>query len=326
MNKSFSCWLALGARIIVALGAGLFLTPGLRAQPTEETVEHRVLLVFDTSADMKKRLPEVHSVLRDFFLFEGSGQLREGDTIGVWTFGQDVGFGGLPLQTWSTAEVGPIVTNITRYISKVPYAKATRFDKLLPLINKLAHDSERLTVLIFCDGGGEFNGTPFDAGINQVFQQRTRAAQKAKVPFVIVMRAQLGQYIGCTMNFPKTMFTLPTFPPLPLPPPPPPPKKAPPPPPRPVAPPLIIVGTTVGTNLPPPKPSVAITNTPPPPPVTNIVTTNIVVIPNHTGMSSGGALGIALGLLAAAIVLGIVAWRRARHADSSLITRSMNQD
>jgi len=323
MNKSISCRLAVGARIIAALCAGFFWMPVLRAQPTEETVDSRVLLVFDTSADMKRRLPEVQSVLKDFFLFEGSGQLREGDTIGVNTFGPDVK-GELPLQPWATDEVGTIVTNIVRYISKVTYAKTTRFDKLLPWINKLAQNSERLTVLIFCDGEGEFQGTPFDAGINQVFQQRSREAQKAKMPFVIVLRSQLGQYVGCTVNFPKATFNLPTFPPLPLPPPPPPPKKIPPPAPRPVAPPLIIVGTTVGTNLPPPKPKVEITNAPPP--ITNIVTTNIVFIPNHSGLSSGGALGIALGLLAAAVVLGIVAWRRARHSDSSLITRSMNQD
>ncbi len=33
--------------------AGIFLIPGLCAQPTEQTVQSRFLLIFDTSKDMK---------------------------------------------------------------------------------------------------------------------------------------------------------------------------------------------------------------------------------------------------------------------------------
>ncbi len=298
-------------------------------------MDHRILLAFDTSANMKKRLPSVQMVLRDFFFFEGSGQLRENDTIGVWTFGKEVHVGELPLQIWSSEDVGVILTNIVQFVANQPYAKETRFDQLMPQVNKLVRTSERMTVLIFCDGAGEFQGTPFDAGINQLFQQRRRAAQKARMPFVIVLRSQLGQFVGCTVNFPKTPFTLPTFPPLPAPAPPPPPapaiviKKEAPAPPRAVIAPLIIVGTNVGTNLPPPKPKAEITNAPPSAPTNTLVaTTNIVALPGqHSGLSSGSALGIALSLLAAAIVLGLLAWRRSRYTDSaSLITRSMNRD
>ena len=122
--------------------------------------------------------------------------------------------------------------------------------------------SERLTVLIFCDGKGEIHGTPYDTGINQVFQQRQKERQKARLPIVIGLRSQHGQYVGCMVSFPPEPVSLPEFPPLPENAPAPPVVNAPAPPP-PIVPPLIIVGTTITNRVPPPQPKPAPANPPP---------------------------------------------------------------
>jgi hypothetical protein len=48
--------------------------------------------------------------------------------------------------------------------------------------------------------------------------------------------------------------------------------------------------------------------------------------PEDSGLGSGGALVIGSVFSAAAVALGIFAWRRARKPASSLITRSMNKE
>ena len=121
----------------------------------------------------------------------------------------------------------------------------------MPLLNQVVGGSERLTVVIFCDGYGAMNGTPYDQGVNQLFQQRQSERQKAQQPVVIVLHSQLGQFVDCVVSFPPQPVSFPEFPPLPAPPPEP---KPVPPPPRAVVPPLIIIGTPITNRPPPPAP------------------------------------------------------------------------
>jgi hypothetical protein len=339
---------------VSALLAGMILIPGLRAQPTEQTVQNRFLFVFDTSREMKARGAALEKALNTLLATSLNGQLHAGDSMGVWTFGQDLRPGDYPLQSWNPDNAVMIASNLVKYVGNQHYGKAARYEALQPLLNKVVQNSERLTVLIFCDGGEKFTGTPFDDGINQIFDQKRNDQKSAAQPFVILLRSQLGQYIGCSVGLPPQPLTYPQFPPLPLPPPPPPKVTNAPPPSAPVVSgqPLIIVGTNTESS---PAPSKAVTTNPPAeiksappeappnaaaPPPTNPVKTNLpaqIATPTNAAPSgttqtssppadSDGKIFpiIAAGLVGAAIALGLVFWLRPRPKDSSLITRSMN--
>jgi hypothetical protein len=245
------------AAIAFALCAEFFLVPAGRAQTAPQIGGDRLLFIFDTSADMKKRLPAVQAEVTTLLSSSLGGQLRAGDSLGVWMFDQDLRTGQFPLQPWRPEDAVTIASSINKLVGKQHYANNTRFNALQPQLNQLIQNSERLTVLIFCDGGDEIKWTPYDAGINQVFQQRLAEQKRTRQPFVLVFRTQLGQYAGCTMNFPPGMVRVPEFPPPPAPPapaktPPPEPPPAPKVKPPPIGPPLIIIGTKVETNMPPP--------------------------------------------------------------------------
>ena len=276
------------APVAFALCAGVFLIPAGRAQPAPQISENRFLFIFDTSAEMKKRLPAVQTEVKQLLATSMGGQLHSGDSIGVWTFNQDLNTAQFPQQRWMPESAVTIVSDINKFVGRQRFTGNTRFGALQPRLNQVIHDSGRLTVLIFSDGGDEIKWTPYDAGINQVFKQRLVEQKSTQQPFVLVFRTQLGQYAGCTVNFPPGMVSIPDFPPPPAPPAPTnPPPPAPPPTPvvkPPTGPPVIIIGTTVGTNwppAPPPKPVPAVpTNIPPPVPtnVAPVMPTNIVPI------------------------------------------------
>ena len=252
--------------IFAVLLAGIFLVPAVRAQPAVRNVDNRFLLIFDTSSDMKQRLSAVQKALNNMLSAGTNGLLHSGDTIGVWTFDQDLRKGQFPLQHWEPDNAVMIASNITAFVGKQRYTKTTRFDALLPLLNQVVGGAEWLTVLIFCDGKGEIHGTPYDAGINQIFQQCQSEREKARLPIVIGLRSQRGQYTGCTVSFPPQLVNLPAFPRLPEAVPAPPKvtnAPAPPSPPRSSVPSLIIVGTTITNRVPPPAPKPALTNPPP---------------------------------------------------------------
>ncbi len=271
-NRLFHC-----LRIIAALLAGVFLISKAPAQPVTQPVENRFLLVFDTSSDMKKCLPAVQRALDTMLASNMRGQLHAGDSIGVWTFDREVRSGQFPLQRWAPGNAATIASNIIRFVAKQHYSKKTSFVALSPYLNWIVQNSGRVTILIICDGDGEITGTPFDAGINQIFQQQQAERKKARQPFILVLCAQLGNYTGCTMNLPPALVNFPEFPPFPQalveptksPPPPPPPPPV-------EAPPLIIIGPKPGTNSPPPAPVPPPLATNQPPPTVAMPPTNAI--------------------------------------------------
>jgi len=238
----FAAWLAL-----------MFLAPALGAQPAARHVDNRFLLVFDNSTEMKRRLPAVRKALDTILATSVNQQLHPGDSLGVWTFDQTLHAGQFPLQPWDPDHAAMIASNITTFVSQQHYVKTTSFAAMQTALDRVVLGSERLTVLIFCDGAGEIHGTPYDTGINQIFKQRQTERQKARAPIVIGLRSQRGQYIGCMVSFPPQAVSLPAFPPLPEPVPVPPPVTNVPPPPPPV-PPLIIIGTKHESKPPAPPP------------------------------------------------------------------------
>ena len=276
MTKTFSKKLFRRAWLCLALPAAIFLVPGIHAQPAGQAVESRWLLLFDTSSGMKQRVPEVQAEINNLFAHGMGGRLQPHDSIGVWTFDKTPRTGQFPLQTWAPENAATLAASINKFVGSQRYANNARFDTLMPLLEQVVRNSGRLTVLIFCNGNDAITGTPYDDGINRLFQERQAQQKKAREPFVIVLRSQLGKYIGCTVNFPPGMVNLPDFPPLPPPPAPlvtnpvalmnPTPATTPPPPP------LIIIGTNIGTNRPLPAP-------PAPPAPEPVVQTNAVLAP-----------------------------------------------
>jgi hypothetical protein len=343
------------AWVVTVLLAGIFLVPSLHAQSAERTVQGRFLFIFDTSWAMRNRVDAVQKAVNATLATSLNGQLHSGDSIGVWTFNQDLAAGNYPLQTWDADHAVTIASNLVKFIGGQHYAKTSRFEALQPLLNQVVQGSERLTVLVFCDGTVPASGTPFDAGINQVFHQKLDEQSKAHQPFIISLRSQLGKFTGCAVSFPPAPLNLPEFPPLPAPPPPPPaPKVTNPPPPvvTSVVPSLFITGTKVSTNQPPPENNSPPTNAPAPPPVTALPTnapiqpanppaappTNQALIkiiePAATNAPArtqeiSDASGkkpwvIGTSLLGAVAVLGIIVRLRSHRRETSLITRSMN--
>ncbi len=333
--------------VLLAVGLlSLFLIPTAHAQPTEDTVENRFLFIFDTSKGMKPRIESVQKALNTLLVTSFSGQLHKGDTIGVWTFNQELQTKGFPLQKWEPENAVAIASNIVRFVSRQSYSKTTHLEALQPLLNRVVQDSQRLTVLIFCDGDGKITGTPSDDAINQALQEKSAEQKKAREPLVILLRSQLGQYVGVTVSLPPASVNLPPFPPLPLPPPPAPtvtpkPTNTPPPAPVIVGKPLIIIGKkppvavpVVVSNPPPVMPvPVPVVPTNAVAPVTNPVVAKIVDLPPtnlppaapvNSDPGNQKFLLIGAGLIVVALVLGVFVGLRFRRKDASLISQTMN--
>lgn len=346
-----------GLRALTVLFAGMFWCSTAPAQPEVNALDSRFLFVFDTSSAMKPRASRVQYAVERLFLSSMNGQLHSQNDIGVWAFSRDLRTGELPLQRWLPQNAATISGNITNFVAHQHYSKSTHFDSIMPAVNSVVRNSQRLTVLIFCDGSGQIRGTPYDEAINSGFKQSGDTLGKANETFIVVLRAQFGKYTGYSINSSAVGVNFPEFPPLPAPPQPaaqpqtnqPASAPVPAPAPAPVVklPPLVIVGTNIGSNMFPSTPARAILSNSPPARVepgvhpvlpgssrTNTVpskmagasTNALASAPADSGLSRRGAMTtgvIVLAIVVLTIILGLIRSRRPR--DSSLITKSMNK-
>ena len=235
--------------------------------PAQPTGPQRWLLVFDLSSAMKNRLPATEEALKNFFATSASGRLQEGDLIGVWTYDQKLHLRQFPMVTWDSKLATATRSNLTVFLRAQRFSGSSRLAALQPTLGSVVASSERLTIIIFCDGESDINSTPYDSGINQNFADGRLERQKSQQPFVVLIRTLSGKSIGCTVNYPPGALNIPLFlaPPLPINSPPSPAAVAAPVKPAAVVPDLIIVGTNIGsaaTEMPKSAPTTVTTPVP----------------------------------------------------------------
>ncbi len=234
----------------------------------------RYLFLVDTSTPMKRRATAVQTAVDNLLRSSMAAQLDGGDTIAVWTFDEQLHTGQFPLQVWSPESSDFVASNVVAFLKNQKYqSKTSNFEAVVPALNRVVQGSYRLTVLLVSDGNERIAGTPFDRQIEGVFAQKGKEQEKARMPFITVLRSMRGQYRSAIVNLAPWPVEFPEFPPEPkVVEAPKPVAPAPKPTPRPLAPPLILSGKKPpATNEPP-----AQTNAPLVAPATGVVVTNVI--------------------------------------------------
>ncbi|HZR18086.1 MAG TPA: hypothetical protein VFE51_12395 [Verrucomicrobiae bacterium] len=184
----------------VCLAALPLLAAGQTNSPALIYPKNRYLLVVETSRAMQRRADVMALAVRELLNSAVAGQARRGDTLGVWTFDEDLHTGLLPLQQWSPDSQAAITDRIVGFLKAQKFEKHARFDKVVPAVEGLARNSQFITVLLVCSGEADIHGTRFDQRINEFFRTWRLQPQDAGTPFIIALRAQSGTFVECAMN------------------------------------------------------------------------------------------------------------------------------
>ena len=183
---------------IVLMGC-LLLTSEARSQtnvPKIGTISSRFLVIVETSHPMGRRsdatLKTVGSLLYSGF----NHQIKQGDSVGVWTFNQQLYTGRLPLQRWSTPLQHEIVSGTLDFLKSQKFEKQPAFSSVRPALDKVIKDSEFISVIFVSSGEDAMTGTPFDDKINELYKSWKVDQEKARMPFITVLRAKRGRITG----------------------------------------------------------------------------------------------------------------------------------
>jgi len=193
--------LAKWVRCFPVLLAVLMLSGRASGQPVTEPPQ-RWLLIFDTSITMQRWLPGTTTELQNLFYGSMSEQLRAGDSVGVWVFDEKLHTDLCLPFTWQPAKAADEASQLKDFLTQQHYFGSTKFSVLGPVLQRVIAGSQRLTIVLFCDGKDELKLTPYDDSINGTFRAMQADRKKAKDPFILVVRTQLGKFVGATVNLP----------------------------------------------------------------------------------------------------------------------------
>ena len=199
--------------LLFCLGDGVFLPMRAAQPPAPLTLSsNRYLFIVDTSFSMRNLAPSVLQTVGKLLMSDMNGNLRRGDTLGVWTFNEQLHAGRFPLQVWSPDRRQAIALRVTEFLKKQPLEKKTDLNVALTQMFQVIKNSDNIIVILFSDGDEQIRGTPFDDEINAVYREQHRKMQKAGTPFVTVLRAKGGEIVNHSVNFAPWPIDIPIFP------------------------------------------------------------------------------------------------------------------
>lgn len=173
----------------------------------------RVLVILDISAGMQKRSENLQRVVSQLFSSGFNGQVRRGDTIGMWTYNDTLHTGEFPLQRWSPQSARQITSVAAQFAQNQRYSKQSSLAPVMAQLTNIVADSDRITVVLVSDGSVSLAGTPFDSQIAEAFKLNASEQLRQAMPFVTVLRAVKGEFIGFKVNTPPWPTEYPAFPP-----------------------------------------------------------------------------------------------------------------
>jgi hypothetical protein len=321
---------------------------------TNSTPEDRILVIVETSAAMQKRAENIQKLVGETVSSGLGGDMRSGDTVGMWTFNDTLYSGQFPLQRWTKATRQRVAVTMVQFLQQQRYEKAARPAVIWETLTNIVARSERITVIIVSSGNETIRGTPFDESIAQNFSKNKEAQRKANMPFVTILRAYHGSFTNFSVNMAPWPIELPEYPAeARRAPEPPAVKRAPADTSPATVPPLVVIGNTpvYATNIPvaDPAPVVTATNVAPADPTPAMQQTNpmaatesetkpepavkqwVEALPSPVESEKAPlpvvtilVAGIALLIGIMVVFIALLRWTR-RSSGESLITRTMNK-
>ena len=109
--------------------------PAQPAAPPTALSSNRYLLIVDTSRAMEPRKRAMLKAVQDLLKSGMAGQMREGDTLGVWTYDADLSAGRLPLQRWSPGAQKAITSRSVAFLKGQKCELLPVLESVLPALD-----------------------------------------------------------------------------------------------------------------------------------------------------------------------------------------------
>lgn len=179
--------------------------------PPTKPVENRFLFVIETSAAASRSSRSARDVVRSLIESGIQGQMRAGDTLGLWTFNDQLST-TYPMQQWSPSVSKEVGARTDEYLKKLRFEKKSQLNVMWPSLESVIQSSKAVTIILISDGHEPIQGTPFDQEINSVYSAYSRSLRDSKAQFVTVLVGRNGKIVTHTVNSAMDAIQIPSLP------------------------------------------------------------------------------------------------------------------
>ena len=191
MNRSLK-WMALGG--LACLMSSRAAAAEFVERPANSAQEaHRFLFVVETSAANRKFENANRQAVSDLIVGGVNGQMRSGDTYGIWTFSDEVKAGEFPVTVWAKEQSLDLAGQADAFLQKQRYAKRTILQLLVDDLRRLSDRVGDFNVFIISSGRDPIDGTPWDQNINAAYRSLGKQSGKSGRPLVTTFVVRKGR-------------------------------------------------------------------------------------------------------------------------------------
>lgn len=205
--------LALVAAAWTLLAAGL--AGAAPYQPVElkpATNGSRFLFVLELSAAMKASDAANRQALFDLIFTGFDGQMRHGDSFGLWLFADELRAGEFPLQVWDEHNPLEVASRTTQFVRAQKYAGKGELEEVLSRMLQLSRVVRDVHLVLISTGEHPINGTPFDASLNEAAARLQPERKKQRKPLITLINVAGGKPISASVTLPGSFIQLPERP------------------------------------------------------------------------------------------------------------------
>ena len=174
---------------------------------------HRFLFVVDISEGMRATDAANRQALFDMLFTGLDGQMRTGDTFGLWLYNDKLHAGTFPMQIWDEKDPLPAASLATKFLRDQPYAGKSRPGVFMPPLRKLIEGVRDVNVLVISQCKPALQGTPFDTNIAAIVRRKRDERETAAKPFVTALVARKGEIVSGGVVIAGEAIVLPERPP-----------------------------------------------------------------------------------------------------------------
>jgi hypothetical protein len=159
-----------------------------------EFPQFNFVFIIDTSISMASRKPAAVALVRELIATGFNHQIKEGDSIDIWTYDTKNHVDGFPPQIWEKAGAERIANGAAAYLEHAHFHGREKSISLKDDLGSLAPNTKGLMVLLITDGGELVSGLGFDDAINDQLPQLARKLTIPSQPFLISVSAVNGRF------------------------------------------------------------------------------------------------------------------------------------
>lgn len=166
------------------------------AYPEADPNGERFLFIVDLSEDMEDLQAANESALYELIGGGIFGQMRTGDTFGVWTFNSEAYPGRFSMKVWDQKRAIQQGTVAAAFISSQNYEKSSNIKEVMKQLKPVIHSVSNVNILLVSDGSSGMSGTPLDKAINADYKSRKSDRRRAKKPFITSLVVREGWIVS----------------------------------------------------------------------------------------------------------------------------------